>query len=75
LLINNWTWHAPTMDTAELTIEVARTVEIRVEHFELDGWAVLSLELRLLPPDDEMSGKAPDLSAASSEQSQERNPG
>jgi hypothetical protein len=28
-----------------LTIAEARTVEIRVEHFELDGWATLAIGL------------------------------
>jgi parallel beta-helix repeat protein len=43
--INNWTWHGPAVDESEFTMDEARTVEIRVEHFELDGYAILSLEL------------------------------
>jgi len=45
LLIDDWTWHAPKRIDAELTLDRARTVEIRVEHFELDGFATLQVEL------------------------------
>lgn len=45
LLIDNWTHHAPTVDTADLDLEHDTTLTLRVEHFELDGYAVLSLEL------------------------------
>jgi hypothetical protein len=62
LLIDNWTWHGPTVDTAELTFDEPRSVEVRVEHFELDGWAELSFDLRPLPSDADSTGKAPDPS-------------
>lgn len=46
LLIDDWTWHAPKELAAELVLDVARVVELRVEHFELDGYALLTLEVR-----------------------------
>ena len=45
LLVDVWTHHGPRLDTAELDIEEERVVRLRVEHFELDGHAVLELEL------------------------------
>ena len=42
-LIENWAWHGPTRDTGALTLEESRTVEVVVEHFEIDGYAVLEL--------------------------------
>jgi parallel beta-helix repeat protein len=45
LVIDNWTWHGPTVDTAELSFEQPTSAEVRVEHFELDGYAVLSLKI------------------------------
>jgi hypothetical protein len=45
VLIDDWTWHAPTRDEGVLELEEARTVELVVEHFELDGHAVLSLSI------------------------------
>ena len=49
-LINNWTWHGPTRDSAEFRVDAAAAadpagVEFVVEHFELDGWAVLEFGL------------------------------
>jgi parallel beta-helix repeat protein len=44
-MIDNWTWHGPTRDTGTLTLSEDRRVEIVVEHFEIDGYAVLELEL------------------------------
>ncbi|MFN0059108.1 MAG: right-handed parallel beta-helix repeat-containing protein [Planctomycetota bacterium] len=44
-VIDNWTWHAPTRDVGEFHVESAREVELRVEHFELDGHALLTLEI------------------------------
>ncbi|QDU68713.1 right-handed parallel beta-helix repeat-containing protein [Engelhardtia mirabilis] len=48
LLIDNWTWHGPTRDEAVLHLDGARSVTIEVEHFELDGYAVLEFGLRPL---------------------------
>ena len=49
-IIDNWTWHGPTRDTGTLNLPEDRTVEIRVEHFEIDGFATLELKIsRPLP--------------------------
>jgi parallel beta-helix repeat protein len=42
-IIENWTWHGPTRDTGTLTLPADKTVEVVVEHFEIDGYAVLEL--------------------------------
>ncbi len=44
-VIDNWTWHAPTENTGEFATDAPEDVTIRVEHFELDGYSVLSLAL------------------------------
>ena len=44
-VIENWTWHAPTTNTGTLTLAHAKTVEIVVEHFEIDGYSVLELNI------------------------------
>jgi hypothetical protein len=44
-ILNNWTWHPPTEDVAEFEIAEPRTVEIVIEHFELDGYSVLRADL------------------------------
>jgi hypothetical protein len=49
-IIDNMTWHAPTRDTGEFTIEqymkaTPEQVQIRVEYFQIDGHAALSLDL------------------------------
>ncbi len=49
-VIQNWTWHGPTSDQGEFRIDARAAadpagVEIFVEHFELDGWAVLEFTL------------------------------
>jgi hypothetical protein len=45
LAIDDWTWHAPKRDEHVFTVTEEHAVELRVEHFELDGWAVLSVDL------------------------------
>ena len=45
-VIENWKWHGPTRDTGKLTLEASRTVEIMVEHFQIDGYAVLEFSLQ-----------------------------
>lgn len=45
VVIDNWTWHGPTRDEGSFQLEEAKTVEIRVEHFELNGYSVLELGL------------------------------
>ncbi len=44
-VIDNWTWHAPTAETARFQVDVERKVSLRVEHFELDGYATLQVSL------------------------------
>ena len=44
-VIDNWTWHPPTRDTGALELPAEKEVEIVVEHFEIDGYAVLELEI------------------------------
>lgn len=46
LVIDDWTWHAPKKHDAELSFDKATTVELRVEHFELDGYAILTFEIK-----------------------------
>jgi hypothetical protein len=43
-VIDNWTWHGPTEDVAEVDLP-AGDHPVRVEHFEIDGWAVLRLSI------------------------------
>lgn len=43
-IIENWTWHAATTDTAEFTSD-GTAKEWVVEYFEIDGSAVLKLEV------------------------------
>lgn len=45
IVIDDWTWHAPKEHLYEFEIAEEREIAIRVEHFELDGYAVLSLEI------------------------------
>ena len=47
-VLENWTHHGPTEDVAEVTL-TRGWHEIRIEHFELDGWAVLRFDLARLP--------------------------
>jgi len=44
-VIDNWTWHPPTRNTGTLELRADKTVEIVVEHFEIDGWATLELQI------------------------------
>ncbi|MGH7132854.1 MAG: NosD domain-containing protein [Phycisphaerales bacterium] len=46
-VIDNWTHHGPTSDSGEFTIEGegATVAVIDVEYFQLDGFAVLKLEI------------------------------
>lgn len=49
LVHDDWTWHAPKSARAEFRVEKKRPVKLEVEHFELDGYAVLTVELRRKP--------------------------
>ena len=44
-IIDNWTWHPPHEDKAEVTLEKGKHA-IRLEHFEIDGVAQLQFVLR-----------------------------
>ncbi len=44
-VIENWTWHGPTRDAGKLVLAADKTVEIVVEHFQIDGYAVLEFSL------------------------------
>jgi nitrous oxidase accessory protein NosD len=44
-IIENWTWHGPTRDTGVLELSEEREAEIVVEHFEIDGYSVLKLDI------------------------------
>ncbi|MCC6407643.1 MAG: right-handed parallel beta-helix repeat-containing protein [Planctomycetes bacterium] len=41
--IERWNWHAPTVDVHDFELAAPRRVRVEVEHFEIDGWALLSL--------------------------------
>ncbi|GMU37942.1 MAG: right-handed parallel beta-helix repeat-containing protein [Phycisphaerae bacterium] len=43
-VLSNWTWHGPTEDVVEFELAPGRH-EFRVEHFEINGWAVLQFRL------------------------------
>ncbi len=47
LVIDDWTWHAPKQIDGTFRVEGAtlQPVEITVEHFELDGYSVLDVEV------------------------------
>jgi parallel beta-helix repeat protein len=47
-VIDNWTWHGPTEDVGRFTVEPGEH-DIRIEHFEIDGWAALSFRLTPSP--------------------------
>jgi len=38
-------WCGPTRDTGQITISADKTIEITVEHFQIDGCAVLEFSL------------------------------
>lgn len=43
VVLENWTWHGPTLDTAKL--KLGGSHRIRVEHFEIDGYSTLQLRI------------------------------
>ena len=47
VVLEDWTWHAPTERAADLLSD-GKPHAIRVEHFEIDGWAALRCSLRQL---------------------------
>lgn len=49
-VIDNWTHHGPTLDTAEFEVEPEKPHRFELEHFELDGWSVLDVTLEAVAP-------------------------
>ena len=49
-VLENWTWHEPSEDVVEFTIDRDREVSIEVEHFELDGYSVLKVDIEPIAP-------------------------
>lgn len=45
VVFEDWTWHAPRRGEGLLELDGPREVELVVEHFELDGHAVLEVDL------------------------------
>ncbi len=48
-VLENWTWHAPTKNEGTLELAEATDVDLVVEHFEIDGFAVLHLDIAPIP--------------------------
>lgn len=44
-VIENWTWHPPSRDTGRFVQPAEGEITITVEHFEIDGYAVLDLAI------------------------------
>jgi parallel beta-helix repeat protein len=44
VVLENWTWHGPTRDTGEFEQAETGEAEVEVEHFEIDGFAVLRVQ-------------------------------
>ncbi|MHC4416818.1 MAG: right-handed parallel beta-helix repeat-containing protein [Planctomycetota bacterium] len=59
LVIDDWTWHGPKTQTHEFEVTKPKRITIGVEHFELDGHAVLSLELEPVTGNLPSSQEAP----------------
>jgi parallel beta-helix repeat protein len=45
IVLENWTWHGPTRDSAEFEQREGGQVELVLEYFEIDGYAVLQFEV------------------------------
>ena len=48
VLVERWDRHGPTEDVAELAFDAPTEVELLLEHFELDGYATLSLDIEAI---------------------------
>jgi nitrous oxidase accessory protein NosD len=44
-VVDNWTWHGPTTNEGELNLASDKVIELTVEHFEIDGFAVLDFAI------------------------------
>jgi len=49
-ILENWTHHGPTTDSGVLQLDEESEVNIQVEYFEIDGHAMLKLDLAPEPP-------------------------
>ncbi len=45
LVIDHWDWHPPAPDHYEFSLDRKGEHALRVEHFEIDGYSILSLDL------------------------------
>lgn len=50
VVVENWTWHAPVEDTGEFALPEDGEACFEVEHFELDGYAILAFDLLRVAP-------------------------
>ena len=46
LAIDDWAWHGPTKHDHEFELAQESSINFRVEYFELDGHAVLTLDIQ-----------------------------
>lgn len=46
LAIDDWTWHGPKEISHDFDLSEPRAIPLRVEYFELDGHAILSLQIQ-----------------------------
>lgn len=51
-IIERWDWHGPTEDVAEIRTDETREIELVLEHFELEGFAVLTLAVEPMPEEE-----------------------
>lgn len=49
-VIENWTWHGPTADEGTFRQPADGEVTLEIEHFEIDGYSVLRLEIERIEP-------------------------
>jgi len=43
-VIDNWTWHGPTLDKAE--VQLSGLHKLRVEYFQIDGYSAMKLDIK-----------------------------
>lgn len=44
-VIEDWTWHPPKRNDGQFTLSERKTIEMVVEHFEIDGYSTLEFDL------------------------------
>jgi tetratricopeptide (TPR) repeat protein len=49
VVLENWAWHGPTIDEAVFEVSGEGPVVVEVEHFEIDGYSTLTVELEPSP--------------------------